>query len=268
MTKPDDWDLYAAHRAKLTDAIVKSAGGAAGRLCILGAGRCNDVDLERLLRTFSEIHLVDNDKAALAQAVARQDPAARPRITTHELDLSGLSEKRLKKWERETPSLEDVEEAAISTIESIAESLGGPFEVVVSACLLTQMSFALRDALGEKHPMLGPIRLSLMVTHLTTLFELTAVGGTPLFVSDLVSSSFYPLDDLPAERSLVDVMGDVVEAGSYYYAANPNLVRDLARQNELFCDRITEPELLDPWLWTGPFDRTYLVYALRFQRYA
>jgi hypothetical protein len=270
MPKTDDeWDLYATHRRNLTDAIVQSAPGAAGRLCILGAGRCNDVDLERLLRTFSEIHLVDIDKAALAHAVARQDLATRARLHLHApVDLSGLSEKRLKKWQRKPPSLDEVERAALSTIESIAASLQGPFEVVVSACVLTQMSFALRDALGEKHPMLGPIRLSLMVTHLTTMFELTAVGGTPLFVSDLVSSNFYPLDELPAERNLLEVMTDIVETGASYYAANPNLIRELSVHNELFCDRVNEPELIDPWLWTGPFDRTYLVYAFRFQRYA
>src|SRR5438445_9219394 len=131
----DDWDLYAAHRAHVTDAIVKSASGAAGRLCILGAGRCNDVDLERLLLTFSEIHLVDIDKAALTHAVARQDPATRARLHLHApLDLSGLTEKRLKKWQRSPPSLDDVEAVAVSTLESVAASLPGPFDVVVSAC--------------------------------------------------------------------------------------------------------------------------------------
>ena len=269
MTPDDDWDLYAGHRAHMTDAIVKSATGAAGRLCILGAGRCNDVDLERLLLTFSEIHLVDIDKAALAHAFARQDLATRARLHLHApLDLSGLTEKRLKKWQRSPPSLEDVEAVAVSTLESIAATLPGPFDVVASACVLTQMSFGLREMLGDQHPMLGPIRLSLMVTHLSTMFELTAVGGTPLFVSDLVSSNFYPLEELPPDRNLLDVMSDIVETGAYYYAANPNLIRELLRRDELFCDRVSEPELLDPWLWTGPFDRKYLVYAFRFQRYA
>lgn len=270
MPKPEnDWDLYAGHRSHMTDALIKSANGAAGRLCILGAGRCNDVDLERLLLTFSEIHLVDIDKAALAQAVARQSPATKARLHTHApVDLAGLTEKRLKKWQRSPPSLEDVEAVSVSTLESLTASLPGPFDVVASACVLTQMSFALREGLGDQHPMLGPLRLSLMVTHLSTMFELTAIGGTPLFVSDLVSSDFFPLDDLPPERNLLDVMSDIVETGAYYFAANPNLIRELLRRDELFCDRVSEPELLDPWLWHGPHDRTYMVYAFRFQRYA
>src|SRR5450432_2426587 len=44
----DDWALYADHRAHFTEAIVASASRAGGRLCVLGAGKCNDVDLERL----------------------------------------------------------------------------------------------------------------------------------------------------------------------------------------------------------------------------
>jgi hypothetical protein len=43
----DDWTLFAEHRARLTETVVASATPA-GRLCILGAGRCNDVDLDRL----------------------------------------------------------------------------------------------------------------------------------------------------------------------------------------------------------------------------
>jgi hypothetical protein len=35
-------------------------------VCVLGAGWCNDVDLERLALAFSEIHLVDLDSSTLA----------------------------------------------------------------------------------------------------------------------------------------------------------------------------------------------------------
>jgi hypothetical protein len=48
----------------------------------------------------------------------------------------------------------------------------------------------------------------------------------------------------------------VVEKGACYWAANPDIVAGLLGE-------VAEPELLPPWLWTGPLDRTYLVYALR-----
>ena len=73
MPGADDWTLYAEHRAHLTDVLLGSTVKAGGKLCLLGAGHCNDVDLERLAATFAEIHLVDID----AQGARRgQSPSA------------------------------------------------------------------------------------------------------------------------------------------------------------------------------------------------
>jgi len=47
--------------------------GAAGmRLCILGAGNCNDLDFEALSAWYSEITLVDLDLEAVTRAVERR----------------------------------------------------------------------------------------------------------------------------------------------------------------------------------------------------
>jgi hypothetical protein len=258
-----DWGLYAAHRARLTDAIVEAsrltAAAAAKRpasLCVLGAGNCNDIDLERLAEVFGEIHLVDVDAAALARAVARHPEAVRPRLRRHAVDLSGLPARRLGRWKRVAPNAADIEAAAAAALDAILTKLGGPYDVVASTCVLTQMAFALRDSLGERHPALAPARFGLMRTHLSTLVGLTAPGGVALFVSDVVSSTTYPLAEPPPGRTLGDVLRDVVASGAGYFAANPELVAGLMAE-------VATPELLDPWLWTGPLERTYLVYALR-----
>jgi hypothetical protein len=128
------------------------------------------------------------------------------------------------------------------------------------------MSFALRKALGEGHPMLGAVRASVMTTHLRTLVGLTRVGGACLFTSDLVSSTTYPLDHLPPNRPLTEVMADIVTSNTSYFAANPKLVRAMLHHDLQLAERAGEPEQLDPWLWTGPLERTYLVYGLRFAR--
>jgi hypothetical protein len=253
----DDWALYAAHRARLTDALLETGRGRGGRLCILGAGPCNDVDLERLAGAFSEIHLVDIAPKALARAVARQPIAIRSRLFRHApVDLSGLSPRRLARWKRFAPGAPEVATAAQSSLQSLVAQLPGPFDVVASACVLTQMSFDLRATLGDGHPMLAPIRLSLMETHVSLLFGLMVVGGAALFVSDAASSTHYPLNELPPGSDLGGVLSDVVKVGACYHAANPDVVRSFLR-------RVGEPELLEPWLWTGAFGRTYLVYAFR-----
>jgi hypothetical protein len=255
------WDLYAAHRARLTRELVESAPVPNGRLCLLGAGHCNDVDLERLAATFREIHLVDIDDQALMGAVARQPAAVRARLRRHGgVDLAGLSARRLARWRRAAPDEHELEQAAASALERILVELegacGGPFDVVASTCVLTQMAFALREALGERHPALEAARLALMRTHLTTMLAMTAPGGTALFATDVVSSTSYPLDSLGPEADLGQVLRDVVAADAGYFAANPEIIAGLLSE-------VATPALVEPWLWTGPLARTYLVYALR-----
>jgi len=260
-----DWALYAEHRARLTDVVAQSSGTADGgtapgevrRLCVLGAGHCNDLDLERLAGSFAEIHLVDIDGPALARAVARQPASVRARLRRHgDVDLSGLSRRRLARWKRIVPDAAEVETAANAALDAILTKIGGSFDVVASTCVLTQMAFALRAALGERHPALEAIRFALMRTHLSTLVGLTSPGGVAVFASDVVSSTTYPLAAPSPGRTTTDILSDVVSAGAAYFAANPELVAGLLAE-------VGPPELLAPWLWTGPHARTYLVYALR-----
>ncbi|HXI57527.1 MAG TPA: hypothetical protein VNO55_15780 [Polyangia bacterium] len=261
--KNDEWALYADHRAHFTAALLAAAPEQQGRLCLLGAGRCNDVDLSRLLERFSEIHLVDISASALGEAVARAPATARARLHCHApLDLSGMST-RLTTWKKKPPTFAEVEALAAATVTAITRRLPGPFDVVASACVLTQMSFQLTETLGNAHLMMGPIRQSLLVAHLRTLLELTGAGGKSLLVSDLTSSNVYPLDALPPGRALGQVMDDVVERNAFYLIANPTLIRRLLRREPSLRDRATEPELIEPWLWTGAFDRTYLVYGFK-----
>jgi hypothetical protein len=227
------------------------------RLCVLGAGNCNDLDLERLSEIFAEIHLVDVDGKALARAVARQPASVRPRLHRHGgVDLSGLSARRLARWRRFVPDAAEIETAANVALDAILTKLGGPFDLAVSTCVLTQMAFALRDTLGGRHPALEAVRFALMRTHLSTLVGLAAPGGVALFASDVVSSTTYPLSEPAPGRTTTDVLRDVVSSGAAYFAANPELLAGLLAE-------VGTPELLEPWLWTGPLGRTYLVYALR-----
>jgi len=231
----------------------------AARLCVLGAGACNDLDLARLAAddAFGEIHLVDLDGPALARAVARQEAPVRARLRRHgDLDLSGLSARRLSRWRRAPPDAAELDAAAGAALDGILARLPGPFDVVVSACMLTQMGLALREALGDRSPALEPARLALLRAHLSTLASLTDAGGAILFATDLVSSTTYPLDELPPDADLAAVLRDVVARGVGYYTANPELVAALLAE-------VGTPEMLPPWLWTGRMGRTYLVYAMR-----
>jgi hypothetical protein len=259
---PRTWELYAGHRARLTEALATLGRNTGGRLCLLGAGRCNDVDLEALAAIFTEIHLVDLDAAAIGEAIARQPAVVRAKLVRHApVDLSGFS-KRLKKWKAAPPTVQALDATTAAAARSLVSSLPGPFEVAASACVLTQMSFHLREALGEDHPALVAARTALVNLHVGTLVGLTSATGASLFVSDVLSSTHYPLDALAPDANLGVVLRDAVGSGKFYHAAHPELVAVTLRAHA----QGANVELLEPWLWTAEHQRTYLVYACTLTR--
>jgi hypothetical protein len=254
-----DWELYASHREAFTQVVLSAPRPANARLCVLGAGKCNDLDLPRLSAAFREVHLVDLEPALLASAVSRESADVKPRLVPHApVDLSLLSAKRATKWRKSAPSPTELATLAESTLRGLLTRLPGPFDVVVSACVLTQLGFALTQGLGERSPLLGPLRMQVLMLHLRTLLGLTAPSGRALLVSDLASSTHYPLAELPADADLDFVLKDVVQRRAFYHLAEPSLVSDLL--NELAPER--DLTRLAPWLWSGPQQRTYLVYGL------
>jgi hypothetical protein len=254
-----DWELYREHREHFTDAVLALAPPAGGTLCVLGAGKCNDLDLERLCLTYREVHLVDLDPGSVASAISRENEATRARLfPLTPVDLSVLTPKRAAKWQRKPPSSSELSTSSDLTLQGILTRLRGPFDTVVSACVLTQLGFALTRALGETHPALGALRAAIVETHLRTLLDLTRPNGRALFVCDLASSTHYPLAELPPDAELADVMRDVIEKRAFYHVAQPSLIR------RLLAELTPEGAVVDlpPWLWNGPQSRTYLVYGM------
>jgi hypothetical protein len=91
----DLWEPFRGHRQRVTAEILALAadGNDArnGRLCLLGAGNANDLDLEALAARFDEVHLVDIDRGALSRATDRQSATVRAKLRSHApVDLSGL----------------------------------------------------------------------------------------------------------------------------------------------------------------------------------
>ncbi len=85
-----NWDCFSQHRKKVTSLIVSKLKSQDDRLCILGAGNCNDLDLNILVNQFKEIHLVDIDTQAVCDGIARQELSDCNKIFTHgSIDLSG-----------------------------------------------------------------------------------------------------------------------------------------------------------------------------------
>lgn len=260
------WDRYESHRRRLT-ATVLSAPGASGRLCLLGAGNCLDVDLAALAAVHDEVHLVDLDGAALARARKRQPAEVRPKLHLHApVDLAGGFCDEARRWSRGRPTLVELRAVAERAGQEIAARLPGPFDRVISCCLLTQLDWALARTMGADHPARPEAVEALVRLHLHTLAALGAPRGGAVLATELASDEDWPLDELDANVDLGALVPALLAAGAHFAAAHPPRLRRLLRRDDHLARAFDEAAAIAPWLWRGALDRTYLVYALVLRR--
>ncbi|HEY6727196.1 MAG TPA: hypothetical protein VI197_24345 [Polyangiaceae bacterium] len=268
--------LYTNHRQHLTQQLLRHSGSDQS-LCILGAGNCNDVELDALLQHYRQVHLVDLDSVALDHALdhalARLPESEiepnRERIHRHApVDLSGMLPV-LDRWQRFQLTPEELMRHPEATAQAIAQRLGAQFDVVASACLITQMQLAVLQALGESHRLFQAIRHTLSVTHLRTLAALTRPGGRVVFASDLVASDHLPLPDnasATTDAELKAVFEGAVRQGTAMHVAHPGILGAILRDDPIL-ERDLQPEpISDVWLWHQGPARRFLVYAQHFVR--
>ena len=261
----DLWELYAVHRERLTSAILDLAPAAGGgKLGLLGAGNGNDLDLERLAGRFDELHLIDIDAAAVARATNRQKPEVRAKLRAHApVDLSGLY-RQLDELKPPLPSFDDL---VATGAAAVARQLPPGFDLAVSCCMLSQMSWSLTRTIGdEDDDLLALLQQATVNIHLRTLVALTPPGRPALIASDLVSSDRFPLEEAAAETDLRTLATQIAEQKQAYAVSNPDLMRQILRRDRTLRDQCGPIEMGEPWLWTGSQERTYLVAPLVLRR--
>ena len=254
---------FAGHRERLTSIVASSAPpDAEGRLCVLGAGNCHDLDLVRLAALFREIHLVDIDQAAIEGARDRHDDAVKARLFCHEpIDLSGLVD-RLDRWKEMQVTPEEVMNHPAETSRKITESLPAPFDVVLSACVLTQLQLFALDVLTPTHRLFEAVRQVLNLAHLRTLARLIAPGGKAILATDFISSKTYPLRELEPGSDLAKLMSELLAANNAIYAANPELLMWMGREDPMLSRAVEMSFPKDVWLWNNGPELVFLVYAM------
>lgn len=257
-------EWFASHRARLTELLCAEGALRSGqRLCVLGAGNCYDLELSQLTSAFAEVHLVDVDRAALERARAGEAEPVRAQLFLHgPVDLSGLHGE-LEAWRAMRVTPERLMAFPAVASKQIASALPGPFDVVVSACLLSQLQLALLEVLSDRHQLFEAARQIQNLVHLRSLVRLAAPGGRALLVSDLASDLDYPLTKLPREADLPAFTRELVAAGKAIYAVNPELIAWTAREDPYLARTVEVMPLQDAWLWQNGPERTFLVYALR-----
>ena len=259
---------FAEHRTRLTREIADRAppsGG--GRLCLLGAGNANDVDLGALAARFAEVHLVDIDPAAVARAIAQVPAERRAQLVPHApVDASGMFD-RLETWSGAPPTAAALDAAVADAVTRVARALPGPFDVVASCGLLTQLQLVLLQVVGDANPRFGDLRTALNRAHVRALGALLAPGGVALLATDLTSSEIYPpLIHVGADADLGKLMVDLLAAGSFIYAAHPGQLSSEMRRDPALKQAFAVRFPIGPWIWRNGPTQALLVYALEIKR--
>ena len=261
------WLHFAPHRARVQELILTGRPAErAGRFCALGAGNCNDLELARLLDAFEEVHLVDIDPRALNAAAERQGVAGSAGLRLHApLDLTGIAD-LVSGWAGRSPSVPEVDAAVRQSAAAGTPDLGGPFDVVLSCCVLSQLVGYATDALGGRHPTYAELVRAIRGRHLRLMLDLLAPGGTGLLVCDLISSeSVTELPRVP-EHELPGLLRKLARDGTFFSGLYPDALAAAFGNDPALAPRVRDVRLLTPWAWRlGPL-RTFLVYALRFRR--
>jgi len=255
----ENWASFAPHRRRVTDLIAGHCLRQDSKLAVLGAGNCNDLDLEMLTASFALVDLFDLDAKAMARGIRTQSMESTPYLFMHGgVDFTGILP-RLAKWCHRPHRQEDLRK--LVHLAARIPSLGNrtKYDVVASTCVLTQLISSAILALGEFEPILPLLALTMRETHFRLLCNMVAPHGTIVFISDLVSSDSCPalLDHL--QDDLWPLMKEVICTGNFFTGLNPYAILRLLGKTETdFC-------LHSPWLWQISNQRSALVYALTFR---
>jgi hypothetical protein len=260
------FEAFRGHRQALTRVLTEAAPGRGGRLCVLGAGNAYDLELEQLLAHYAEVHLVDIDAVAVARARERVPEGLRARLLAHApLDLSGMFQD-IERWGRMQVTPDELMNAPAAGAKRIAAALPGPFDVVASTCLLTQLQLELLQLLGDTHQLFVALREFLTLTHLRTLAALTKPGGRALLVTDLCESAVFPPGRPRNEADLAPLMSELVDKGYVIHSSHPGLIGATLDDDPVLKRCFSDAQLNPPWLWQNGPERRFLVYALTLPR--
>jgi hypothetical protein len=264
-TSRDQWEAFAEHRRCLTAALAREGAPDRSRLCILGAGNANDLDLPDLLAAHREVHLVDIDSEALARGVERQGVGSHPRLQRHGgIDVTAM----LGVLSGLTPMSElhpaDLEAMAAWPASRTTMVLPGGFDRVASTCMLSQILETSAHALGPGHRQVDDAQAALRAGHLRLMARLAAPGGEALLITDVASSQM--VAELPAldAEALPGLLTELGRNGRHFRGVHPRQLLAALCVDPAVGPLVADAAPLSPWRWRL-HDRTYLVGAVRFR---
>jgi hypothetical protein len=261
-----EWEISETHRRQVTDRICSLAASPSGRLCVLGAGNCNDIDLSALLAAFAEVHLVDLDRQALDRGIHRQLGLAPIGVHLHGgVDVTGV-------WGRlaqhaaagDWPSIAG-DDLALMAADPVVGELPGPFDVVVSTGMLSQLIEATVSTVPERLPGYWELLLAIRTGHLRLAARLAAPDGRGLLVTDFVSSASCAELGRVQDAQLEELAERLAGEANFFHGLNPVFLPGLYERDAVLRHLVAGVKHRGYWLWHQRA-RTYAVLAIEFRR--
>lgn len=205
---------------------------------------------------------MDVDLKALQGARDRAAPEGRVKLHLHApVDVTGSWE-RLGDWARHKSPAQTLPAEIGPAVARVVAALPGPFDLVVSCCMLTQLQLVLLEEIGDRHPAFETLRGLINAVHVRVLAALMRPSGRALLVTDLTSDETYPLDALGPDADLQKLMADLVSVGNVIHAAHPGLLSAEIRRDPVLSAAFEVRFPVGPWLWHDGPERIFLVYGL------
>ena len=260
------WRLYAQHRERVTQLLLNARTPTGERLCLLGAGNLNDLDLAALSSVFREIVLVDVDTVALRRGLSRQGFAEDARFQVlAPTDVSGVFAELSQLASSQQVREEAIDSClrAIAQIPDWAEQVR--CDVVASIGLLTQLIDGVLRSIGESHPRSWELVSAIRTQHLRLMLKLAIPGGAAVLVTEVVSSDSCPALLSVGEDKLLELLRREIAARNFFTGTNPAALQELLRTEPSLAEQLSHTQFTEPWLWSF-LTRTYAVYALTMRK--
>jgi hypothetical protein len=179
--------------------------------------------------------------------------------------VSGVLD-RLERWGAMKLTPEELMDHPRATAKSLLDATSGPFDVVASTCLLTQIQRAPVAVLGDAHRLFEAVRHTLTVAHLRVLHALTRPGGVALLVTDVSADRITSLPDDDGKTNFVPLVSLLVLERNVFQVANPDLIRAVVKDDPVLSREVQASAVLDAWFWLNGPNNRFLVYALELAR--
>jgi hypothetical protein len=240
---------------------------AAGTVCVLGAGPCNDLSLQDLLDQFETVHLVDLDAEVLKQGVQRQKlppvvfAQQRVQLWGHQ-DLVGIDQALREGNADPLPQFDAaglMEQARGFTWEDLPR----PVDVIASTCLISQLISHVVETLGEAHPQFVTLVQTIRKRHIELMLDHLRPGGRGVLIFDFLSSGTLPELVRLSGDPLKKVLSAAIDRGNFFHGLNPQVIYHLFETE--FPDQLNGFWLSPPWVWNAEA-RCYAVTAFVFEK--